>query len=429
MNDTEQPVLRVLRAIRREDILLALGYPAMMWLLLTVNNDGDWAWFPPVFSAWWPAVAAVGSVGILFRRGATFLMASMTGTAVLVLLLMGQTTALFLLWETVFSLVLFAGDRVSRMTEIASLVLTAVATLSVLAVTAELPAAVLMALIAGMSLLLPAEWASNVRKERKLSAAEATRAQAAEDAVRQQATLQAARHELAVASERQRMAHELHDVLSARLSAIALQTGAALSNGTRELAAEVLSHVRKESVAGLNELTSMIRILSSGDAEEAAGFLEDLDSLVAAHAASGTRITLSNTVSGTASIPSAQQTAVYRVVAESLVNALRHARGADIAVVVQGGLAAGLLHVRVTNSPPPSGPGSAADTGEPGTGTGLRSLRLRVEQLGGELTVAGHHGGWQVSVLLPVRASEEDLEPSGAGLAGRASVPPAGAPI
>ncbi|MDN6299125.1 MAG: histidine kinase [Micrococcaceae bacterium] len=428
MNDTERPVLRVLSAIRREDILLALGYPAMMWLLFTVNNDGDWAWFPPAFSAWWPAVAAVGSVGILFRRGTTFLMASMTGTAVLVLLLMGQTTALFLLWETVFSLVLFAGDRVSRMTEIASLVLTAVATLSVLAVTAELPAAVLTALIAGMSLLLPAEWASNVRKERKLSAAEATRAQAAEDAVRQQATLEAARHELAVASERQRMAHELHDVLSARLSAIALQTGAALSTGTRELAAEVLSHVRKESVAGLNELTSMIRILSSGDAQEAAGFLADLDSLVAAHAASGTRITLSSTVSGTASIPSAQQTAVYRVVAESLVNALRHAPGANIAVVVQGGPAAGLLHVRVTNSPPPAGPGSAADAGEPGTGTGLRSLRLRVEQLGGELTAAVHDGGWQVSVRLPVRASEEDLEHSGAGLAGRASVPPAEGP-
>ncbi|MDN6331836.1 MAG: hypothetical protein L0J58_04710, partial [Micrococcaceae bacterium] len=82
----------------------------------------------------------------------------------------------------------------------------------------------------------------------------------------------------------------------------------------------------------------------------------------------------------------------------------------------------------VTNSPPPAGPGSAADAGEPGTGTGVRRLRLRVEQLGGELTAAVHDGGWQVSVRLPVRASEEDLEHSGAGLAGRASVPPAEGP-
>ncbi|MGP5072977.1 sensor histidine kinase [Arthrobacter rhombi] len=428
MNHAEQPALQVLRAIRREDLLLALGYPAMMWLLATVNNDGDWAWFPAALSAWWPAVAVVGSVGILFRREATFLMASLTGTAALLLLLMGQTAALFLFWETVFSLVLFAGDRVSHLTEIAALAITAGATLTVLAFTAELPAAILTALIAGMSLLLPAEWASNVRKERKLSAAEATRALAAEEAVRQQAILESARHELAMASERQRMAHELHDVLSARFSAIALQTGAALSTGTRELAVKVLSHVRHESVAGLNELTSMIRILSSGVAEEAAGFLVDLEALVAAHAASGTRITLSSTVSGTSSIPSAQQTAVYRVVAESLVNALRHAPGADIDVILEGGPTAGLLHAQITNGPPLPTRGSVPAAGAPGTGTGLRSLRLRVEQLGGELSAAEYDDGWQVSVRLPVPSAEEHLTPSGAVGAGTVPGARAGGP-
>lgn len=405
MIDTEPPVLRALHAVRREDVLLALGYPAMMWLLTSVNNDAGWSLFPPALSAWWPVVAAAGSVAVLFRRGATHTMACVTGAAALVLLLTGQTSSLFLLWETVFSLVLFAGDRVSRSTEIAALTLTAAVTLVVLAATADLGAAVLTALIAGMSLLLPAEWAGNLRKERKLSAAEATRALAAEEAIVHHAAMESARHELAIASERQRMAHELHDVLSARLSAIALQSGAALSTGNRDMAADVLAHVRRESVAGLDELAAMIRLLGSGEAEEATGSIEDLDSLVAAHAASGTGITFSSMLADTGSIPWATQTATYRVVAESLVNALKHAPGSGIAVVLQGGPREGRLRVLISNDGPPAAPGVTRASPEQGTGTGLRSLRLRVEQLGGTLQAGAYDGGWQVSVRLPVPAT------------------------
>ncbi|WP_417220760.1 sensor histidine kinase [Arthrobacter sp.] len=419
MDSPPSPLGTAWRAIRREDLLLVVGYPALMWLLATVNGaDAGWSPWPAAVVAWWPAVGIAGSLALLLRRGAPFVMAPVSAAAGVVLLLMGQGAGFLLFWETVFSLVLFAGDRASRATEIAALAATGLAAVAVLAATSDLRQAVMTALLLGLSLLLPAEWASNLRKARNLAAAEASRAGAVEEAARQRATIAAGRHELALATERQRMAHELHDVLSARLSAIALQTGAALRSGTPELSAEVLAHVRAESVAGLGELASMIRLLNAGEARESAGSIGDLESLVAAHAAAGARVSVSNTVSGTEAIPLQVQTAVYRIVAEALVNALRHAPGSAIDVRLAGGPGEGLLRVLVDNGPAAAG-GTSAGSGDPATGaspgsaagpgtmTGLTSLRLRAEQLGGTLEAGEHDGGWRVAARLPVAATPE----------------------
>lgn len=415
MTDSPRRLVAALRAARREDLLLVIGYPALMWLLATLDQGGARpAFWPEAGSAWWPAVGIAGSLTLVFRRSAPVFTAVAAGTAGTVLLLMGQTSGLLLFWETVFVLVLFAGDRLSRAAEVGALALTAALTLVAFAVSGELRQGVLVALLVGITLLLPAEWASNLRKERRLAAAEATRASAVEESARQRATIEAGRHELAIAAERQRMARELHDVLSARMSAIALQAGAALRAGTAELASEVLAHVRQESMAGLRELNSMIRLLNAGEAQDAVGTLGDLEPLVAAHAAAGVPVTSTLDVQDPGSIPLPVQTAAYRIVAESLVNALRHAPGAPIALSVHGGAGhggagPGSVEVSVANGPPRSAPGEAT-----GTGTGLASLRLRVDQLGGTLTASGHDGGWEVAAWLPV-AIEHDPGDAGPG--------------
>lgn len=150
----------------------------------------------------------------------------------------------------------------------------------------------------------------------------------------------------------------------------------------------------------------MIRLLNAGEARESAGSIGDLESLVAAHAAAGARVSASNTVSGTEAIPLQVQTAAYRIVAEALVNALRHAPGAAIDVVLDGGPGEGLLRVLVDNGPAAAG-GTAAGSGAPGTMTGLTSLRLRAEQLGGTLEAGEHDGVWRVAARLPVAATRE----------------------
>ena len=72
----------------------------------------------------------------------------------------------------------------------------------------------------------------------------------------------------------------------------------------------------------------------------------------------------------------------YRLVQEGLTNALRHAPGAPVQVVLR--VSGGTLAVEVTNaSAPPSDAPPIA-----GTGTGLRGLRERVLARGGEMRAA-----------------------------------------
>jgi signal transduction histidine kinase len=85
----------------------------------------------------------------------------------------------------------------------------------------------------------------------------------------------------------------------------------------------------------------------------------------------------------------------FRVVQESLTNALRHAPGAAVRVLVNG--SARGLTVRVENEC-----SERERLNLSGTGRGLTGLRERVQELGGQL-LAGPtpHGGWLVEATLP----------------------------
>jgi signal transduction histidine kinase len=86
--------------------------------------------------------------------------------------------------------------------------------------------------------------------------------------------------------------------------------------------------------------------------------------------------------------------AAFRVVQESLTNALRYAPGAAVRVVVNG--AGRDLTVRVEN-------GDAVERRPllSGTGRGLAGLRDRVQELGGQLIAGPVAGGWLVEATMP----------------------------
>lgn len=87
----------------------------------------------------------------------------------------------------------------------------------------------------------------------------------------------------------------------------------------------------------------------------------------------------------------------FRVVQESLTNALRYAPGAQVRIVIRIDDADGVLAVRVEND------GSARpDAGLSGTGRGLVGLRERVHALGGHVDFGRTGlGGWAVEARLP----------------------------
>ena len=96
-------------------------------------------------------------------------------------------------------------------------------------------------------------------------------------------------------------------------------------------------------------------------------------------------------------LPKAASDAAYRVVQESLTNALKHAPGASVEVSI----ASVDRHVEIfVINGPPTGPASGLE--QAGSGHGAAGMRERVAACGGELWAGPTDGGgWQVQARLP----------------------------
>jgi signal transduction histidine kinase len=135
--------------------------------------------------------------------------------------------------------------------------------------------------------------------------------------------------------------------------------------------------------------------------DEPAGPAPDLalvEELVARAAGSGLDVTLR--LEGAVDVvPAITAEAAYRVVQESLTNALRYAAGAAVAVTLRGGDDA--IDVEVRHG----GSARAPELHGAGTGNGLGGLRERIDACGGTLDAgptAG--GGWRVAARIPRRS-------------------------
>ncbi|MFF0472839.1 sensor histidine kinase [Streptomyces sp. NPDC004284] len=255
--------------------------------------------------------------------------------------------------------------------------------------------ALLVGVITGMISFLPAITGAIVRNHRETADAARLRAE-------QTALLAEMDRAQAVVAERARMARELHDVVANHLSAIAIHSTAALSLDEPATTRQALTVIRENSVAGLAEMRRLIGLLrdSGGDAAPGAvPSLDGLDSLLdrarANGAAGGLEFVLEDgRPPGGAALPAPVELAAYRIVQESLTNAVKHASPGTVTVRVGHG--DGLLTVAV-DSPYGERPGPGA----PGTGSGLVGMRERTELLGGEFRAAASGAVWQVRAVLP----------------------------
>jgi signal transduction histidine kinase len=204
-----------------------------------------------------------------------------------------------------------------------------------------------------------------------------------------------------VTEERLRIARELHDVISHTISVINVQAGVAahVMDQRPEQARAALNTITDASREALRELRGMLAVLRRVDEEEArspAPGLADLGGLLGATRQAGLPVGLS--MSGEARpLASAVELAAYRIVQESLTNALRYALGGSAEVTLNFEL--GQLTVEVSNTGKP--------TGEPiaGRGQGIIGMRERAAALGGTLEVRVRpEGGFRVLARLPTPA-------------------------
>ncbi|GII12402.1 two-component sensor histidine kinase [Planomonospora parontospora subsp. parontospora] len=199
----------------------------------------------------------------------------------------------------------------------------------------------------------------------------------------------------AVQAERARMARELHDMIANHFSAIAIQSTAVLSRRDLDPAVvrQVLESVRENSVQGMAEMRSMIGLLrQEGEEAEAVRLrVAEADRLAERAREAGLDVRLR--VDGEArELPAAVDLAGYRIVQESLTNALKHGGRTAEAVI---GYRPEEVVLTVDNPVDGTGPGL------PGAGAGLIGMRERAALVGGRVDAGPHGGGWRVRAVLP----------------------------
>jgi signal transduction histidine kinase len=425
--DLIAPITRAVMAEdRRGDAITAVG---LLAIALALDALGlirtSWSGLADVSSWWFVVPAVVGCTALMWRR---FHPLGSLGVVIVAfgadLALGGSVGLLVVLWEALYAVHLHGRPVARRVTAIGVGVVSLASMIVVGEVTGEARFAILAGLQAVTLLVMPMWWGANVRQGRELTAAAHELARLERERGAALLSLsEAARHD-AVRAERTSVARDLHDVVASHLSAITITSGAALAGAPEpERDRAALRSIRAESLASLQDMQAMIRVLSAGSTGAPGG---GSDLLAAPRVAqlppvleqvrlAGLDLEVTDrggVLTGDTVLPAAVDHAVYRVVRESLTNVLKHG-GARVEVRV---VAAGTLELEVCDDGVRLGGAThdPADVGE-GTGLGLVSMRERVESLGGSFAAGPVEGssddgpgggpdgaGWRVRAVLPL---------------------------
>jgi signal transduction histidine kinase len=202
---------------------------------------------------------------------------------------------------------------------------------------------------------------------------------------------------LAAAEERTRIARDLHDSAGHSINVILVQAGAArlLAEKDPERSRAALATIETVARETLGEIDAIVRALREDeDAVEPPG-LAALDTLVKRHREAGLDVDVLVNGARRPLGPAVDQ-AAYRILQESLTNALRHGNGsAKVALNYTGDA----LEIGVTN--PSRGNGPAA------VGHGIVGMRERASLLGGNMSYESMNGLFRVRARLPYAGEAE----------------------
>ncbi|MEU6450531.1 histidine kinase [Streptomyces sp. NPDC046979] len=356
-----------------------------------------------LFDGKWPLLVplVVMAACELLRRSAPRT-GLLIGTAALIgdTLTQGSLVTVIMYTDVMYAAVLYGPPASARRIPWITGLLTVAGTVVPFALWRQ-PEALLIGVAVGIVSFAPASTGLIVRNHREAADAALLRAD-------QTALLAEMDRVQAVTAERSRMARELHDMVANHLSAIAIHSTAALSLDDPSTTRQALGVIRENSVEGLAEMRRLIGILrdDGGDTEPAAApTLGGLGALVDGARANGLDVALD--AAPGENLPAPVELAAYRIVQESLTNALKH--GAPGTVLVRLTRDDTALRVRVTS------PYGGRDIPRaPGSGAGLVGMRERAALLRGSFEAGavadpGSPDGkiWAVCAVLPL--TEGDL--------------------
>ena len=211
--------------------------------------------------------------------------------------------------------------------------------------------------------------------------------------------------QLAKTAERERIARDLHDVLGHTLSLIAIKS---------ELAGRLLATDPARTARELEEIQTTARralaeVRQTVSGYRAQGLEAEIQQATAALAASG--VTVTSRPERVPRLPAQQEASLALILREAVTNIVRHAGARTCAIALETGPEGTVLEVR------DDGCGMRGEEGN-----GLRGMRERVRELGGEVQVRSE-GGAVLRVKLPgvQAAASSDAPIAGAVLSAAAS--------
>ncbi|MCW2906554.1 MAG: two-component system sensor kinase [Actinomycetia bacterium] len=204
--------------------------------------------------------------------------------------------------------------------------------------------------------------------------------------------------EQARAEERARLAGEMHDVVTHRVSLMVLQAGALRMTAPDGKTRQAAEDLRVTGCQALDELRDLVGILRAHPDGDETPSTPGLAALVAESVKVGTPAELTEEGDPALASPLVGRT-TYRIVREALTNVRKHAPGARVTVQVSYGDAQVRLTVR--NTAPPSAVNLSGLAGT-GSGLGIAHLRQRVELVHGTLRAGpAPDGGFCLEATLP----------------------------
>jgi signal transduction histidine kinase len=293
------------------------------------------------------------------------------------------------------------GDQLDRRTSAAAALIGAILVGAVITVRGTLPAA--LSSLVQTELIVFSTWVLGTwSRDRRL------RLETAEDRAHRLEREREERDRRAVAEERERIARELHDVVTHHVSVIVIQAGAAERALDRRpadarTAIEAIDATARQALADMRRMLGILG-RGPGGGQELAPMpgLDRLGELLEQVRAAGTPVELSVTGERRPLDPGVELSA-YRIIQEALTNAMRHAPGSRARVSVGYGKTA--LEIQVDDD----GPNDASDADRPlttqGSGHGIIGMRERVAVFGGDFEAYATDRGFRVAARLPLGGS------------------------
>lgn len=203
---------------------------------------------------------------------------------------------------------------------------------------------------------------------------------------------------MAETRERNRLAREIHDTLGHSLTGIitGIEACIMLMDIAPDATKEQLRAIADVARTGINDVRHSVKALHA-DALESMDIEEALQKLIDSTTRSTGVEILLNITTDLSHFNQDEGDVIYRVVQESITNAIRHGKATRIDISISR--VDGDLHILITDN------GAGCDNVE--QGFGLHHMKERLDMLGGSLEYTGS-AGFTIHAVIPIRWGNEN---------------------